>query len=320
VVKTLALVIMIFAVSPARADNTRLDEARAAVDSVRYDRARTLLLAALQAGGNSPRELAEIYRLSAITAIVLGDRTLAESYYRRWLALEPDAVLPKDLAPKLREPFEAVRADMAQRGKLAIAIRGVAGGVEVAVDADPMQMAVVAVLDDTRVPIVNRAARIAAAPGARSGRVAILDEDGNHIIEADVAIEAVATSAVPPAPAATHAPAVAIVAAPSVERPWLRRPSTWTIAGGGFLVLGIAFSIAASSVRQDALIEQASGLDLGNARGRLAAYETLETISFVATGACVVTALVMYATGSKKTAVVPSVSGTGAGASFLTRW
>ncbi|MCP6280625.1 hypothetical protein NL459_28785, partial [Klebsiella pneumoniae] len=72
-----------------------------------------LLVEALKQGGNRPEELVEIYRLSGATAAVLGPPELAEQYYRRMLALAPDAVLPPDASPRLREPFVAAQAYMA---------------------------------------------------------------------------------------------------------------------------------------------------------------------------------------------------------------
>ena len=74
--------------------NPSLDEARKAVDDIRYDDARGLLVQALKQGGSRPEQLVEIYRLSAATAAVLGSADLAEQYYRRMLALDPTAALP----------------------------------------------------------------------------------------------------------------------------------------------------------------------------------------------------------------------------------
>ena len=98
-----SIIVAIACVAAARAadaDSTKLDEARAAIESVRYDDARALLEDALQNGGNSPAELTEIYRLSASTAIVLGQRALADTYFRSWLALDPQASLPIGAATK----------------------------------------------------------------------------------------------------------------------------------------------------------------------------------------------------------------------------
>src|SRR5690606_6418262 len=64
----------------ARADNPSLAEARKAIDEVRYDDARELLVQALKRGANRPEELVEIYKLSGATAAVLGPEELAEQY------------------------------------------------------------------------------------------------------------------------------------------------------------------------------------------------------------------------------------------------
>ena len=117
---------------PVRADSPHLAEARRAVEAVDYDAARRLLVDALHDGGNSLAAVREIYRLSARAAVVLDQRELAEQYYRRWLAIDPDAALPDDTAPKLREPFVAAQAYSAAHGRLrATARRTQAGEIDV---------------------------------------------------------------------------------------------------------------------------------------------------------------------------------------------
>lgn len=102
--------------APARADSSKLAQARQAIAEVRYTEAQGLLVAALQEGGNSPAAVAEIYQLSARAAAVLREPDLAQQYYCRWLALDPDARLPDGEAPKLRERFVAAQAYMAAHG------------------------------------------------------------------------------------------------------------------------------------------------------------------------------------------------------------
>ncbi|HEV7558560.1 MAG TPA: hypothetical protein VGO00_23985, partial [Kofleriaceae bacterium] len=104
----------------AYAGSSKLAEARDAIAAVRYNDAQPLLAAALDEGGNHPAEVIEIYRLSASTAIVLGQPDVADQFYRRWLALAPDATLPDTVAPKLREPFKVAQLYMASRGRLVV--------------------------------------------------------------------------------------------------------------------------------------------------------------------------------------------------------
>ena len=104
---------MIVFAGSARGDTAKLARARQAIETLQYDTAQKLLIDALDDGANSPADVAEIYRLSASTAVVLESGDVAEQYYRRWLALDPTASLSSDLAPKIRDPFVRAQANSA---------------------------------------------------------------------------------------------------------------------------------------------------------------------------------------------------------------
>jgi hypothetical protein len=230
------------AAAPARADSAHLAEARRAIEAVDYQAARHLLVEALGDGDNSPAAMREIYRLSARAAVVLDQRELAEQFYRRWLAIDPDAALPDDTAPKLREPFVAAQAYIAAHGRLrATARRTARGEIDVELIADPLAMAHAA----AAVPAGPGAVAPAAAPSApvvfgaarrahlaAGARIAILDDRGNHLIELDP--EPIAIAA-PPAPAGPD----------EVSPPWTRRWLTWAIPTGVFALGAAGFGIAA---------------------------------------------------------------------------
>ena len=247
--------------APARADSPHLAEARRAVEAVDYDAARRLLVAALGDGDNAPAAMREIYRLSARAAVVLDQRELAEQFYRRWLAIDPDAALPDDTAPKLREPFVAAQAYIAAHGGLrATARRTASGEIDVELIADPLAMAhAAAALDPAGPPAVfgaERRVRLAEVP-----RVAILDDRGNHLLE----LAPAAPAAAAPAPAAPG-PFVAPAAAPPPETPaedrppWTRRWLTWAIPTGVFALGAAGFGIAAiASYGQARTITASSG-------------------------------------------------------------
>jgi len=238
----------LLAAARARADSPRLADARRAVEAVDYDAARRLLVEALRDGDNSPAAMREIYRLSARAAVVLDQRELAEQYYRRWLAIDPDAALPADTAPKLREPFVAAEAYVAAHGRLrARAQRAATGEVDVELLADPLAMAHAAAAIDApsgpaAEPIISPtpapAVRSAAAPVAfgaehrvrlaTAARVAIVDEAGNRLLELDPE-----PAAAPPPPATTR------------STPWPQRWQTWAIPGGVFALGAAGFGIAA---------------------------------------------------------------------------
>ena len=227
--------------APAHADSPKLAEARRAVETVDYDAARRLLLEALRDGDNSPAALGEIYRLSARAAVVLGERDVAEQYYRRWLAIDPGAALPGDAAPKLREPFVAAQAYIAAHGRLlARAERLSTGEIDVELIADPLAMARAAGVFDPGVrslPVTfgsDRKARLSAG-----AHVAILDDARNRLLELDVA-PASAT-----APARQAAPVSATAPDAPESRPWTRRWLTWAIPTGAFGLVSAGFGIAA---------------------------------------------------------------------------
>ena len=152
------------AVRGAFAEPVKLGEARTALAAVQYDKARGLLVAALKEGTATPAEVAEIYRLSASTATVLGDRELAEQYYRRWLALDPSAALSSSVAPKLREPFVAAQAYIGAHGPLSVKAQRHAAHIAVIIEADPLAMAA----RRWRTPPVHGASSCATSTAMRS--------------------------------------------------------------------------------------------------------------------------------------------------------
>jgi tetratricopeptide (TPR) repeat protein len=245
--RALLLVALVVIAHPAHADSSKLVEARRAVESVDYDAARRLLLEALRDGDNSPAALGEIYRLSARAAIVLGERDVAEQYYRRWLAIDPAAALPADAAPKLREPFVAAQAYIAAHGRLlARAERASTGEVDVELIADPLAMArAAAPLDPggrgSPVPFSShRKARLASG-----ARVAILDDARNRLLELDVASPAAQ-------PEGQGAPVPATAHDAPETRPWTRRWITWAIPTGAFGLVCAGFGIATLASYQQA--------------------------------------------------------------------
>lgn len=268
------------ATAPARADSPHLADARRAVEAVDYDAARRLLVEALRDGGNSPAAMREIYRLSARAAVVLGQRDLAEQYYRCWLAIDPDAALPGDTAPKLREPFVAAQAYIAAHGRLrATAQRTATGEIDVELVADPLAMAYAAASVTRPSPVVFDAARRARLAGA--DRIAILDERGNHLLElepaapADPAAAVLTPSAAPAVPTAPESPA------DQDRPPWTRRWLTWAIPTGVFALGAAGFGIAsiASYGRAHEIVADSSKSYLSDAqdnvrRGRIFAWIT----------------------------------------------
>lgn len=86
---------------------TPLTDCRAHYLALRYRDAVTSCGAALVAAEESERT--ELYQLVGLSLTASGDPAQAQRVFGAMLALNPNAELPKDLSPKLREPFEAAR-------------------------------------------------------------------------------------------------------------------------------------------------------------------------------------------------------------------
>jgi hypothetical protein len=179
--------------SAAWAANPNLERARRQLDDLKYDEAAASLEQALRVGESGPKELAEIYLLSAQVAAARGDDAAAEDFFRHLLALAPETKLPAGVSPKIAQPFQAARAFIDQRLPIAVRWEQDPSGsaVRVLVDADPLSMvhgAEVVWLEDGS---PKRGVRHGAAPyvipvpkqAELEIRVAAVDEFGNHIAE-----------------------------------------------------------------------------------------------------------------------------------------
>ncbi|MCX5744454.1 MAG: hypothetical protein NT062_18340 [Proteobacteria bacterium] len=230
---------LVASTTSARAD--KLGEARAAIEAVRYEDAQPLLVAALQEGGKSPTEVAELYRMSASTAIVLGQQDVAEQYYRRWLALVPTASLPDTIAPKLRAPFVAAQASMAARGRLVATARIHAAQLDVIVESDPLAMvATIAVGTAAPRPLGADHAAHFDTTGDDVPVIFVRDEFGNHLLElgaADVTRDA--------APIARPTPPSARPSTPSSRQPIYANPIAWAVPTLALVGFGVGFSLLA---------------------------------------------------------------------------
>jgi len=300
----------------AHADSPKLDRARAAIDAVHYDEAQTLLVGALEEGGNSPRAVAELYRLSASTAIVLGQVEVAEQYYRRWLALEPTATLAADLAPKLRAPFVSAQAYMAAHGHLTVKATQVSpAAIDVVVESDPLAMAVAVVLDGGPRSAIgaDHHAQLKTTPGTPIAHVAIVDEFGNHLVD----IEGIAPSGTiaPPAPPPAPPPAKLVAAKPTAL---VLRWQTWVIPAVALLGVGVAFGHFADNANDDlsAIIDASTTHVFGDAdaaRSRRDRDAALANGFFVATAACTLVAVYLYTQRPQEPAIVPAIGAGQAG-------
>jgi hypothetical protein len=276
--------------------NSSLDDARKAIEEIRYDDARGLLVQALKQGGSRPDQLVEIYRLSAATAAVLGANDLAEQYYRRMLALDPDASLPQDASPRLREPFVAAQAFMAAQQRFEARATRSAKGIEVSI-IDPLGM-VVAVGTLEAGELRNKqpfAAQSITLPDV-GDEVVALDEHGNflRVIELPSRADPLISDAQP-------------------RMPFVRRWTTWAIPAVVFAGATTYFFIDASRAhdRHDELLADSSGHFFDEVDAERRHWRRSTIIGWVGVGltvATATTAFMMAATRDRATvSVTPSV-------------
>ena len=126
------------------ADNPDLVAARAAIDELDFEIARSRLEDALRWGRNSPSQMAALWRLTGEVQAALGDEQAAEEHFFLMLTLDPTAELPTGVSPKLATPFARAKQRIATtgglRGRCQLAPN--ASAVTVHIDADPGQQVV----------------------------------------------------------------------------------------------------------------------------------------------------------------------------------
>ncbi len=122
--------------------NPHLAKAREHKASLQYDAARDSLSRALSWGRNSPRQMAQIYRLGGELEASLGNRAAATQQFQRWLAIDPKAGLPPGTSPKLTEPFASAEAFFKARNPLLVEqrLQPAPPAAVVRVTSDPMAM------------------------------------------------------------------------------------------------------------------------------------------------------------------------------------
>jgi hypothetical protein len=228
-----------------------LDDARTAVDGSDYMAARAALDKALRAGGASPQDVAEIYKLSGIVEGALGNTEGATAAFAKWLELDPKGALPPGTSPKIARPFKTA-------SDRATAIDAKAETV-----AQPPSVALVVASDAKKliasahvIVVVDGGApqQLDGAPGAKillphghrlDLQVQALDANGNRVFElGSQAVPLVITGAdgaVVKRPPPTHHE-------PAHERAWDLQWYTW---GGVALVSAAVGGVFAYETKQN---------------------------------------------------------------------
>jgi hypothetical protein len=303
---------------PSTAEKARpIEDAKTAVDASDYFGARATLDKTLQAGGNKPADLAEIYRLTGIVNAALGDAKAAKEAFQKCLALAPQSTLPSGTSPKIGKPFAAAQDFL--KGKPALELKTSTTNepptVTIEVASDPLQMIVklqaVVVVDGKPEQQIDQpvapSVKIDLPKGKRLDlRVNALDDKGNHLFE-------VGTKDVPVVIVGKVEPEVVVKKPPPPKpkpKPFQDRPLylKWWLYGG----LAIAFGGAGAYFGIDAIRTKGELDDLGaeSANHTFDEAKALEddarrsvlftNIGLIGGGALALTATVLYLTRPKR--------------------
>lgn len=310
-----------------------LAQARKAVAESDYVAARPALVAALDAGGRGPDELAEIYRLTGIVAAALGDARGASDAFTHLLALSPRATLPEGTSPKITRPFDAAGRYIASHGALEVKLetRASPPAITLVVVSDPLSMVATAravfIVDggaerSQDVEVASERTEVALPAGRRiDARIAALDVHGNRLVEigsreVPVVIVGEAPPVVaPPRPPPPRSVPVVHAAPRPVTLRW------WPYAAAGALALGATsyFALAARSETDDLdrIVADSAHHRFGDATAvedRARRDVLLTNIGLGVTGALALAAGVLYLTAPRdrveaRVAVVPLAGG-----------
>jgi hypothetical protein len=254
------VVIVTLASGVAWADSA-LDDARSAVDSSDYMAARTALDKALHAGGASPDEVAEIYKLSGIVAGALGETETATTAFAKWLELDAKGTLPPGTSPKIAKPFKAAAEQAKKTNAIEVKAETIAKPPSVRMNVlnDPSQLVasthVIVVADGKReVEVDGKPGAMIALPMGRrlDLRVQALDEFGNRVFELGSKSVPLVITGGEPAPSDLTPKKKLAEKPPEPEmrspRAWYWKHQTWGIAT---VVMVAATGFFAWEVRSD---------------------------------------------------------------------
>jgi tetratricopeptide (TPR) repeat protein len=95
--------------------NTAIARAQLLVDEGDFEEALKVLKSGIEAPDISDNELAELFRLQGLSFLYLGDQVKAREAFEKLLQARPDAELPKNTAPKIKELYSKIKEDIKKR-------------------------------------------------------------------------------------------------------------------------------------------------------------------------------------------------------------
>lgn len=100
----------------------RLSAAQRLYDEVQVAEAQNAFRAALEAGDNTPDQVARIHWYLGVLAAIVGDSAAAEAAFARALTLEPTLPVPRELPPEAQATYRSIR-DASARLALSVELR-----------------------------------------------------------------------------------------------------------------------------------------------------------------------------------------------------
>jgi hypothetical protein len=294
-------------VAAPRAD---VDKARVAFEELRYREAVRLLDGAWRSGGNRPSDLRQLFALAGTAAGSMGDGVAAQTWFSRWLCLEPSARLPAGSSPKLVVLLDAARREIGGHALEARAMRR-DGGIVVEVTDDPLALVVAVRTGEQRTPITTGVVQISLT----TEPIEIVDRYGNVLVELTVSAPAISAQRSEPLGEVPEDRRGSLGSQEVPGRPWYARWPVWAIAAGGSAVVGgIALHFAASADAQlDVLAQHSDDHEYSEAHaeeGKLARAQWTARIALGVAIASATVAAVCYVRGHEvRTTVMASPHG-----------
>jgi len=126
----------------AQAGNAELAHARQLYSEMQYEKADQAYRAALEASGNRPADLADIYLHLGIIAASTNRKTAAVDNFVRLLCIEPQPSIGEELPPKVQRRLDEARAKAGKITRFAVSVEPLrtlprAGGLQLTVALTP---------------------------------------------------------------------------------------------------------------------------------------------------------------------------------------
>lgn len=219
------------------------------MDEAEYANVLTATAAAASAGGLSPEELQECYRLQGEAQVALGRVSAARDAFSQLLVLNPEAKLGEFVSPKITEVLESARTELGGKALVGKTHALENGRVALEVVADPklqvagaelQYMGQDGVVVAVRAEVIEGRAEFE-VPATAKVRVYLraVDSAGNALLSSAVN-RLVAASAASPARSTNAA------SGPLYSQWWV-----WAAGGATAAVVGVGFGAASSSAQGD---------------------------------------------------------------------